>query len=90
MVKSHFEMPAKVAFYQAAGLLIVFAGYSLLWRHALAGVAAVLIGTISFFAINWISAGILPGLNALWFAFPGVLALLAWYFDRKQGSTLPQ
>ena len=90
LVKNRFEMPATEAFYQAATLVLVFAGYALLWRHGLVGSALVILGTAAFFAIGLVTAGILPGIQAVWFAVPGVLALLAWSFDRQQGSTDPQ
>ncbi|TWU28130.1 hypothetical protein [Bythopirellula polymerisocia] len=88
LVKTN-EMPAKEAFYGAAALVLIFAGYALLWRHALTGSVLVFLGTVGFFAIGWITTGILPGLDALWFAIPGVLALLAWNFDRRGGDTSP-
>ncbi|QEG33330.1 DUF7670 domain-containing protein [Bythopirellula goksoeyrii] len=87
LVKTRFEMPAKEAFYQAASLVLVFTGCAFLWRHALVGSALVFLGTALFFAINQIAAGVLPGWNALWFAIPGVLALLAWLLDRQRRGT---
>lgn len=90
LVKNQFEIPAKESFYQAAALVLIFAGYALLWRHALAGSALVILGTASFFAIGWITIGLLPGVEAILFAIPGVLALLAWSLDRRRASTSPQ
>ena len=89
LVKTN-TIPTREAFYGAAALVLIFAGYALLWRHALAGSVLIFLGTAGFFAIGWFTSGVLPGLDALWFAIPGVLALLAWSIHRQRGSTSPQ
>ncbi len=86
LVRTQFEIPARGSFYQAAALLVVFTGYAFLWRHLLVGSALAIIGTGIYFAINWMTFGLLPGWDAVLFAIPGVLALLAWSVDRRCGG----
>jgi hypothetical protein len=85
------EPPSASAYYQAAALAIVFAGYVLGWRKELAGGILAIIGTVAFFAVHVVTIGILPGLEAVWFAAPGVLFLLAWTFgDRNDEIPVSQ
>ena len=84
--KNQFEMPDKEAFYQGAALLAVFGGYLLSRRHALAGSVVALVATAVYFAIAFVTSGIWPQVEALWFAVPAVLTLLAWELNRYRRS----
>ena len=69
---------------QAASLAIVFAGYAVGWRRELAGGIAVIVGILAFFAVVLSTTEELPQLAVLLFAVPGVLYLLAWYYDERR------
>jgi hypothetical protein len=86
-VRSGAELPTAPAYYQAAALALVFAGYVMGWHKEFAGGALAIIGTAAFFAVNVLTFGALPLFGAVWFALPGVLYLLAWQCDRA--GTLP-
>lgn len=76
--------------YQAAALAVVFAGYALGWRSELAGGVITILGTVAFFAASVFTVGVLPPPEAVWFAAPGILYLLAWRFgDRRRATWLP-
>ena len=73
---------------QAATLVVVFAGYLIGWRNELVGGLLSIIGTAAFatacalrfdgyFSISWV-----------WFALPGVLYIVAWYADHRQGKLI--
>jgi hypothetical protein len=78
IARSDVDLPSVAAYYQAAALVLVFAGYVLGWRKELTGGILAIIGTVAFFAVHVSTFGMLPGLEAAWFAAPGVLYLLAW------------
>ena len=78
------------AFYQAAALALVFAGYALGWRMELAGGVVSILGTAAFFAVHVLTFGILPGLEAAWFAVPGVLYVLAWKYNEQRQNVIAQ
>jgi hypothetical protein len=80
--------PGVAAFYQAAALAVVFAGYAIGWRHELAGGLLAVVGTVAFFAVHVLSLQFWPDLSAVWFAAPGVLYLLACYSDAERGERL--
>jgi hypothetical protein len=75
------EHPSVDAYYQAAALALVFAGYALGWRKEFAGGVLTIVGTIAFFAVQPITIDSMPGLEAAFFALPGVFYLLAWKYD---------
>lgn len=77
-----YEMPDKEAFYQGAALLAVFGGYLLCLRHALAGSIVALVATALFFVIAFVTTDVWPQVEAVWFAVPAVLTLLAWELNR--------
>lgn len=89
-IRTSFEPVGAVAWYQAAALLVVFAGYAVMWRHVLSGSLMVLAGIAAFFAVSLVTMGTAPGLQTLWFAVPGVLALLAQYLRRQEGIPAPK
>jgi hypothetical protein len=64
--------------YQAAPLLVVFAGYLLGWRYELAAGLLAILGTVAFFAACDFTLGAPPSAAATGFAVPGVFYLLAW------------
>lgn len=84
MVHNGFEMPAAAAFYQAAALTLVFVGYALMGHRAIEGSSLVFVGIAAFFAVDLVTLGVPPGLQTLWFAVPGVLALLASFYRRRE------
>ena len=76
--------------YQAAALAVVFVGYAIGWRSELAGGVMTIIGTAAFFVANEFSVGVFPPLEAVWFAAPGILYVMAWLFgDRHRAMWLP-
>jgi hypothetical protein len=81
---NHFEMPDIEAFYQAGALVVVFGGYLLSRKHALAGSLIAIVGTLCFFAIAFATSGVVPQLGAAWFAVPAVLTLAAWGYNRRR------
>ena len=83
LINSHFQWPSPHAFYQAAALALVFGGYMLSYRHALAGSLAAIVGTVAFFVISFATSGVMPSVHALWFAIPAVLTLAAWAYIRR-------
>jgi len=82
--------PSIAAYYQAAALALVFAGYALGWQKELAGGVLTIVGTIAFFAVHVLTFGMLPGLEAAWFTTPGVLYLLAWKYDERRPDATVQ
>jgi hypothetical protein len=66
--------------YQAAALLVVFAGYLLGWRYEFAGGSLAILGTIAFFAVCAYTLGVAPSAVAISFAVPGVLYVMAWRY----------
>jgi hypothetical protein len=68
--------------YQAAALTVVFIGYAVGWGEELLGALFALFGTAAYFLIVLLTANAAPGIEAAWFAAPGVLYLLAWQFNR--------
>jgi hypothetical protein len=83
LARSDVEPPATRAYFQAAALMIVFAGYALGWRKELAGGMLVILGTVAFFAVHMMAFNVWPQLGAAWFAAPGVLYLLSWIFSNR-------
>lgn len=84
LYKTRFVVPDVEAFYQAGALAVVFGGYLLSRTRALAGSALALTGLVGFFAIAFVTSGVLPELNAAWFAVPAVLTLAAWAYNRRR------
>lgn len=84
LYKTRFVVPDMDAFYQAGALAVVFGGYLLSRTRALAGSALALAGIVGFFAIAFATSGVLPELNAAWFAVPAVLTLAAWAYNRRR------
>jgi hypothetical protein len=84
------EAPSIAAYYQAAALGIVFAGYALGWRSEFAGGVLAIMGTAGFFAVHELTLGSLPTLEAALFAAPGVLHLLAWKYNEQIGCIAPE
>ena len=82
LAKNHFVLPGAQEFYQAGVLAVVFVGYLVTRRHALVGSALAIGGTICYFAVVFMTSGMLPELNAAWFAAPAVLTLAAWTVNR--------
>jgi hypothetical protein len=81
-----FEAPNEVI-YQAVALATVFAGYAIGWRKELAGGVIAILGTVLFFVVNFVTIESLPPVEAVWFAAPGVLYLLAWYGETMSGAS---
>jgi peptidoglycan/LPS O-acetylase OafA/YrhL len=81
-IRSHQWIPNISAFPQAIGLAFIFAAYAIGWRRELIGAVLAIFGTVAFFAVGYLSMGVIPPLPALWLAVPGILYLLAWYFGR--------
>jgi hypothetical protein len=77
------ELPALQTFYQACALAIVFAGYAIGLRNELAGGLVVILGTLVFFAVLFVTMQALPQPAAVLFALPGVLYLLTWLMHRR-------
>jgi hypothetical protein len=78
--------------YQVFALAVVFAGYAIGWRKQLAGGLITIVGTITYFVVNRVTLGVFPSIEAVWFAVPGLLYLLASYTDKVGGrarATLP-
>ena len=73
--------------YQAAAFAVVFAGYALGWRSDSAGGVLTIIGTSAFLAATLFTVGVLPPLEAVWFAAPGILYFLAWLFGDRHPAT---
>jgi hypothetical protein len=69
--------------YQAAAFVLVFIGYAVGWRRELFGGLVAIIGTASYFLLVALTIHVLPGIEAAWFAAPGVLYLLTWQCDRR-------
>ena len=83
LARSDFRTLSIDSSYQAAALAIVFFGYAVGWREELLGGLCVLIGTAAYFLIVVLTANVPPGIEAAWFAAPGVLYLLAWQCNRR-------
>jgi hypothetical protein len=91
MAKPDAVPPSVHACYQAVALAVVFAGYALGWRKELAGGVLVVIGTMAFFAVHYLTSMGPADPSAAWFAAPGVLYLLAWkYGGRGHDVTAPR
>ena len=84
LFKTGFELPSINAFYQAAAFAAVFGGYLLSRKHALTGSAVAIAGTACFFVIAFVTSGVVPQINAAWFAVPAVLTIAAWIFNRRR------
>lgn len=82
--RTRFVMPDVEAFYQAGSLALVFGGYLLSRKHALAGSFVAIAATVCFFAIAFATSGVLPQIDAIWFAVPAVLTLSAWGYNRRR------
>ena len=82
--KNHFVMPDIEEFYQAGAFALVFGGYLLSRKHALTGSAVAIAGTACFFVIAFVTSGVVPQINAVWFAVPAVLTIAAWVFNRRR------
>jgi hypothetical protein len=81
--------PAADAFFQAAVLAVVFAGYAIGWRHEFFGGLIAILGTVAFFVVDAFTLPMVGGLGAAaLFAVPGVFYLLAWCFDREPAKHL--
>jgi hypothetical protein len=78
LARSDFRTLSIESFCQAAALAIVFLGYAVGWREELLGGMFSLFGTAAYFLIVVLTTNVLPGIEAAWFAAPGVLYLLAW------------
>jgi hypothetical protein len=74
-------VPNVHSFPQAVVLAVVFGGYVLGWRRALAGGLMSILGTLAFFAHHWIVLGTPPRLAIIWFAVPRILDLFLLHFD---------
>jgi hypothetical protein len=87
VVQGKFKDPSVNEFFQAAALAIVFAGYAIGWRHELAGGLVAILGTAGFFVVYAFNLLHVTGIgNAMLFALPGVLYLLAWNLDRQRAK----
>jgi hypothetical protein len=84
LFRTHFVMPDVEAFYQAGALAAVFGGYLVSRKHALAGSFIAIVATVCFFAIAFATSGVMPQIDAVWFAVPAVLTLLAWGYNRRR------
>jgi hypothetical protein len=73
---------------QAVALAVVFAGYLVGWRNELVGGLLSVFGTIAFVAICAVTFGAPPAISSAWFAIPGVLFLVAWYYGRRHGQLI--
>jgi hypothetical protein len=86
--------PTAIAYYQAATLALVFAGYAIGWWKELAGGVLVLLGTVAFFAVYRImfdmEFGSWPEPGAACFAVPGLLYLLSWKFNKRANEIIVQ
>jgi hypothetical protein len=69
---------------QATALAIVFVGYAIGWRNELLGGLTAVAGTLTFFIVVAVTTATMPGLAVLLFALPGVLYLLAWYYNEPR------
>jgi hypothetical protein len=78
LARSEFRTLSIDSFYQAAALAIVFLGYAVGWREEILGGLFSLFGTAAYFLTVVLTTNVLPGMEAAWFAAPGVLYLLAW------------
>jgi hypothetical protein len=87
-VRFRFESPSAQTLYQAAALAIVFAGYAIGWRNELVGGVVVIVGTLAFFAVHFLTLNLWPSIEATWFAAPGVLYLFAWQTEKFSGEPL--
>lgn len=83
-VKNRFELPDAAAFYQAGALALVFGGYLVSRKRAVVGSTLAIIGTIAFFLTAFMTSGVMPEINAAWFAVPAVLTLAAWTYNRRR------
>lgn len=72
---------------QAAALAVVFAGYLIGWRNELAGGLLAVFGTIAFLTVCAVGNRVMPNLDSLFFAVPGLLYLAAWRYDQKPSNT---
>jgi hypothetical protein len=81
--------PAPEAFFQAAALAVVFAGYAIGWRHEFVGGVIAILGTVAFFVIDLFTTKAGAAIDpVVLFAVPGVFYLLAWCFDREPAKHL--
>ena len=83
LVRSDFRTLSIDSSYQAAALAVVFFGYAVGWREELLGGLFSIFGTAAYFLIVVLTANVPPGIEAAWFAAPGVLYLLAWQCSRR-------
>jgi hypothetical protein len=83
-IRAGWDPPSTVSAYQAAALLVVFAGYLLGWRYEFAGGLLAILGTVTFYAVCALTLGTLPTAGAIGFAVPGILYLLAWRHDHLE------
>jgi hypothetical protein len=73
---------------QAATLVVVFAGYLVGWRNALVGGLLSIIGTAAFAAVCALTFDGSFRISWVLFAAPGVLYVIAWYADHRQGKLI--
>jgi hypothetical protein len=83
LARSDFRTLSIDSSYQAAALAIVFFGYLAGWREELLGGLFSIFGTAAYFLIVVLTSNVSPGIEAAWFAAPGVLYLLAWQCSRR-------
>jgi hypothetical protein len=86
--QNRFGNPPPTAYYQAAVLAVVFAGYLIGAKHELAGGLMTVLATIAYFVVHTLSLGITPAAAIAGFAAPGIFYLMAWYTDHQTAHRL--
>lgn len=84
MIREQAILPNVHSYLQLVALGVVFAAYVVGWRHGVLGVTLAVTGTLALFGLGYWTVGVLPPLQAAWFAVPGVLYLFAWMADRRK------
>jgi hypothetical protein len=86
LARSEFGTLSIDSSYHAAALAMVFFGYAVGWREELLGGLFAILGTAAYFLAVALTAGSLPGIEAVWFSAPGVFYLLAWQCSHRHDN----
>jgi hypothetical protein len=87
-IRQGISEPAMNTHGQAAALAMVFAGYVLGWWKEFAGGVLAILGTFAFYAIVAVTSHAPPAPEAVWFAAPGIMYLLSYFYDERRNERL--